>query len=220
MTDEAAVEKSTEEVTGQGGLHQITESVSITEAGSDQADAPGVHKVTQLNPASKAPFEQKVAEVPIVKGKQRPLGDFMSKLRAQAAKQIDVNDDEQSVTPEWLKKFRTIGAKNAQEKVIEAQGKAPAAELTRAAFGETLRHADRSAEPKVLATAATGKWVPKKKKKSEDDDDGSDSDDSFARNLFFSVPLGLRPEGEVESSSSVKNERLFPTSRLVCDVEL
>lgn len=184
MTDEAAVEKSTEEVTGQGGLHQITESVSITEAGSDQADAPGVHKVTQLNPASKAPFEQKVAEVPIVKGKQRPLGDFMSKLRAQAAKQIDVNDDEQSVTPEWLKKFRTIGAKNAQEKVIEAQGKAPAAELTRAAFGETLRHADRSAEPKVLATAATGKWVPKKKKKSEDDDDGSDSDDSFARNFI------------------------------------
>jgi hypothetical protein len=70
-------------------------------------------------------------------GKGGGLGGFMNSWNAKKSHQAaQLDDDEISATPEWMKKFRTIAARNHGESVIETSGSAEARELTRTSFGE------------------------------------------------------------------------------------
>lgn len=132
------------------------------------------------------------------------LSTFMGKFRKKASA-AQVEDDEQSSTPEFMKVFKKIGFKKSEE-VIETQGAAAVRELTRTAYGEhaveTIRNEKGGAEKgssEALAqysSPAAKKWVPRKKK-----DDDSDSDDSFARKF-----LGTADDSDSESESGSANE--------------
>ena len=85
------------------------------------------------------------------------LGSFMDRFRAQKKAQ-QVDDDEESATPEFLKKFRTIGKANLKEEVIETSGSAAAQEALRTSFGEKLRVLKSSED--VLSVATSSNHAP------------------------------------------------------------
>ena len=128
-------------------------------------------------------------------GKAPPLSLFMNKMRAQANRNMD--DDEKSSTPEFLRKFRTIGAKNHGESVIVASGQAPSRELTRTSFGESLKHRSVESDNSNQHFEPTKKWTPRKKKEDDDSDD-----DSFTRDFLKGARLpGESSEEESEAES-------------------
>jgi hypothetical protein len=118
--------------------------------------------------------------------KRAPLSAFMTRMRAQAerAEKKALEDDDESTTPEFMKKFRTIGKKNLGESVIEASGQVPSA-----------------------VVEVTKKWTPRRKK---DDDDDSDSDDTFTRDFMRGSRNGATIDEEEPSEASDNGQAPAP----------
>ncbi|GAX20961.1 hypothetical protein FisN_1Lh376 [Fistulifera solaris] len=124
----------------------------------------------------------------------KPVSSFLAKLQAQARKKAaeqssDVIDKE--TVPEFLKKFKTIGARNANESVIETSGESTS---LRQPFSGGTRFAD---------TSSSLPWHPRKKK--SEDDDSEDNEGSFT---FDPVSRNLAAELPHESSTMGHTEEL------------
>jgi hypothetical protein len=71
-------------------------------------------------------------EVPIQAKQKLTSAEIMRKLQAKGQRK----DDKDGGVPEFMRKFKTIGAKNAKESVIETAGAQAARPLTRTAYGK------------------------------------------------------------------------------------
>ncbi|GAX25422.1 hypothetical protein FisN_1Hh376 [Fistulifera solaris] len=124
----------------------------------------------------------------------KPVSSFLAKLQAQARKKAaEQSSDviEKETVPEFMKKFKTIGARNANESVIETSGESTS---LRQPFSGGTRFAD---------TSSSIPWHPRKKK--NEDDDSEDNEGSFT---FDPVRKNLATELPHESSTISRTEEL------------
>jgi len=118
---------------------------------------------------------------------------IMARLRAKA-----VDSGDQSGVPEFMNMFKKIGGRNQNENVIETQGAVAPREMTRTAFGETLKHHDpKNIDPAAHYSSTPQKWTPRKKK----GDDSDSSDDSFAAR-FIGGRSAHGTSGDTDDSES------------------
>ena len=136
-------------------------------------------------------------------GSPKKISAFMNRIKAQAARKATEDVDQSQ--PEWLRKFKTIGAKNQAEEVIETSGAAEAKDLyaVRTEMGEALKKknsSDLSAlTVSAQSSASTSTWKPRDKAQEDSDNE----DDAFAREFLrhsqSNVPQNT-PDSESESS--------------------
>jgi hypothetical protein len=124
----------------------------------------------------------------------KPVSSFLAKLQAQARKKAaeqssDLIDKE--AVPEFMKKFKTIGARNANESVIETSGESTSLKQP---FSGGTRFAD---------TSSSIPWHPRKKK--NEDDDSEDNEGSFT---FDPVSRNSAAELQQESPTIGRTEEL------------
>jgi hypothetical protein len=104
------------------------------------------------------------------------LSSFMTRLQNQAKKK-NIEEDEKTETPEFLKMFKKIGGKNKNEEVIESTGAAPIREAHRPSF-EKMRHNATFMPGYERKFEKTKHWTPRRRRKKDED---SDSEGDFAR---------------------------------------
>jgi hypothetical protein len=153
--------------------------VPVTVQGSQAQSARSAASIPVASQTS-----QPSSATPVVRKWQKPSPSSLQQSSKNAG-----NEDS---TPEWMQKFKKIGARNQAEHVIETSGATPAGNATRTSF-ESLRHKTQAIAP---APAPLAKWTPRKKK-TEDD---SDSDDSFARSFMRGAQMGQVKKKDESSS--------------------
>ncbi|GKY99031.1 hypothetical protein MPSEU_000858800 [Mayamaea pseudoterrestris] len=144
-----------------------------------------------------------------------PTNSIMERLKAKAEAAANKEGDEDDGVPEWMKKFKKIGAKNANEEVLETQGAAGAREYGRTAW-ETLKLHDRKATPATeLFSQSKVKWTPRVKH-------GSDSDSDDDRYPSYSpYPGGAAVKAPSESESDDESDTQQTTAnKLVQDEDV
>lgn len=126
----------------------------------------------------------------VKKTDKAPLSSFLDRLQKQSNKK-NIDADDKTTTPEFMKMFKKIGGKNQNEAVLETSGAAPARDATRTNFWQVKDTAQISNKPlNDIHAPPLKKWTRPMKKRDEEDS-GSDSDDSFAVQFMKGAQPGL-----------------------------
>ena len=176
---------------------------------------------SQLAPAYEPTPDTKKNDQRDLKSNSRHRNESVSQGgKWNAPKATATKGDDDDNTPEWMKKFKTIAARNHGESVIETSGSAEARELTRTSFGETLK-LSHGTENQALKITDEVKWSPKKKKEVEESENNDDNDD-FAKDFLAAASSHYIDQGgmaKVNDSSDSQSVTSFQDNNSEKEVE-